>query len=127
MKTKKGLRERKTLAGRRSVTIDYQEINEIINKEELRMRGGITGDTKHYFVSYLRVYFQKKLHHSYAENLIGVAKYIAAKRELYVSTHGGYRLMKISSISDYLHRYSKEAAEELKEEQREKNRYKHKK
>lgn len=127
MKTKKGLKEGINLSEKRSIITDYQCSNEIIDKEELQKRGGITGDTKHYFVSYLRIYFQKKLHHSYAENLIGVAEYIAAKRELYVSTHGGYRLMKISSISDYLHRYSKEAAEELEEELREKNRYKHKK
>lgn len=95
---------------------ENQGDNEIIDKQELEKRHGITGDKEHYFITYLRKYHLKEIHHDYPYNLTGLAEYIAEKEELYISDYHSFKLMKTSSILTGLRKLNKQVKEEVERE-----------
>lgn len=95
---------------------DNQEDNEIIDEQELKNRRGITGDKKDYFITYLRMYHQDRVHHNYTYNLIGLAECIAEDKKLYVGEHNKFKLMKTSSILADLRKYNKQVKNKLEQE-----------
>lgn len=117
---KKGLR--KASAKKKSVrdTRYSSPQKEIITPEELKRRHGITGNKKEHILAYVRTYMAGKLFHDYAYSLVGLAKYIFDKKELYVTKHNGYKLMEFSSIHTLVRIFHKEEVIREEEEKQKK-------
>ena len=75
---------------------------EIISKDELEKRGGLTGDETALFTVYLQKLDEGEVHMGYSKKLKDLAKQIYEKENLYVPKQGGYKLMEISSIETEL-------------------------
>lgn len=131
MKSNKRKKEAGSMHTKESMHIDNQDYDEIIDKEELTKRKGITGDKTYYFIAYLRSFYTNDIHSTEAYNLTTLAKDIADKKVFYITKHNGYKLMKFSSILSGLHSLSKQVKNDLAREKEEKEKvkckYKHKK
>lgn len=75
---------------------------EIISRDELEKRGGLTGDETALFTVYLQKLDEGEVHMGYSKKLKDLAKQIYEKENLYVPKQGGYKLMEISSIETEL-------------------------
>lgn len=96
---------------------------EIISRDELEKRGGLTGDETALFVAYLQKFDKGDVHIGYSKKLKDLAKHIYEKEELYIPKHGGYKLMEVSSIETELsviRRVDREQREEEKRQAKEK-------
>lgn len=121
MKTNKNKKKPGSKPEKRGFKFENQGNNEIIDKQELKKRHGITGDKEHYFITHLRKYHLKEIHHDYPYNLTGLAEYIAEKEELYISDYHSFKLMKTSSILTGLRKLNKQVKEEIEREKEAKN------
>ncbi|WP_279097011.1 DUF4119 family protein [Bacteroides acidifaciens] len=75
---------------------------EIISRDELEKRGGLTGDETALFTVYLQKFDKGDVHMKYSKKLKDLAKHIHEKEHLYVPKQGGYKLMEVSSIETEL-------------------------
>lgn len=96
---------------------------EIISRDELEKRGGLTGDETALFTVYLQKFDQGDVHIGYSKKLKDLAEYIYEKENLYIPKHGGYKLMEVSSIETELsviRRANREQREEEEKQAKEK-------
>ena len=107
--------------------VDNQKYNKVFTEEELKNKGGIVAPGKIYFIAILQLYFLEHCYHKYKNDLNGLAQFLDNSNSLFIKAHGKYKLMKISSILTYLHQYSVEAFKDLKEKNKEEEKYKSKK
>lgn len=94
---------------------------EIISKEEMEKRGGITGGRTIFLTTYLKLSFDGHIHYRNSAKLIDLARFIYEKKLLYVSKQGGFKLMEVNSINtelSALKKLVKEQHEKEKMEQR---------
>lgn len=91
---------------------------EIISKDELEERGGLTGDATALLTVYLQKFEEGEAHIHYSKKLKDLAEHIHEKEILYIHKHGGYKLMEISSIETELCVIRRDRREQLEEEER---------
>lgn len=91
---------------------------EIISKDELEERGGLTGDATALLTVYLQKFEEGEAHIHYSKKLKDLAEHIHEKEILYIHKHGGYKLMEISSIETELCVIRRARREQLEEEER---------
>lgn len=94
---------------------------EIISKEELNKRAGITGNITLYLITILKLHFAGHIHYHNSNKMKDLARFVLDQKILYVPKHGGFKLMEFSSIVTELSALKKHAKEEYdreKEEQR---------
>ena len=91
---------------------------EIISKDELEERGGLTGDATALLTVYLQKFEEGEAHIHYSKKLKDLAEHIHEKEILYIHKHGGYKLMEVSSIETELCVIRKARREQLEEEER---------
>lgn len=104
---------------------------EIISKEELEKRGGITAGRTIFLTTYLKLSFDGHIHYRNSAKLIDLARFIYEKKLLYVSKQGGFKLMEINSINTELSalkklvkkQHDKEKMEQRMEAEKFKSRY----
>lgn len=126
MKLKNKSAKQKSKKDKMVLNTEIQYNDELISKEELERRGGITGDKDDYFILFLKEFHKGNFHYSHAKNLIDLAMYIANKKELYIEIHHAFRLMKISSITGKLRQLNRQAKKAIEEEKKAKEEYKNK-
>lgn len=90
---------------------------EIISRDELEKRGGLTGDTTAFLTVYLQKFEEGEVHVNYSKKLKDLAKHIYEKEILYISKHGGYKLMEVSSIETELSVIRRAKREQQEEEE----------
>ncbi|TRX40751.1 hypothetical protein FNW54_21545 [Bacteroides sp. HF-5092] len=91
---------------------------EIISKDELEERGGLTGDATALLTVYLQKFEEGEAHIHYSKKLKDLAEHIHEKEILYIHKHGGYKLMEVSSIETELCVIRRARREQLEEEER---------
>ena len=91
---------------------------EIISKDELEERGGLTGDATALLTVYLQKFEEGDAHIHYSKKLKDLAEHIHEKEILYIHKHGGYKLMEVSSIETELCVIRRARREQLEEEER---------
>lgn len=91
---------------------------EIISKDELEERGGLTGDATALLTVYLQKFEEGEAHIHYSKKLKDLAEHIHEKEILYIHKHGGYKLMEVSSIEAELCVIRRARRELLEEEER---------
>lgn len=91
---------------------------EIISRDELEKRGGLTGDATAVLAVYLHKFEEGEAHINYSKKLKDLAEYIYEKEILYIPKHGGYKLMEVSSIETELCVIRRARREQLEEEER---------
>ena len=91
---------------------------EIISKDELEERGGLTGDATALLTVYLQKFEEGEAHIHYSKKLKDLAEHINEKEILYIHKHGGYKLMEVSSIETELCVIRRARREQLEEEER---------
>ena len=91
---------------------------EIISKDELEERGGLTGDATALLSVYLQKFEEGEAHIHYSKKLKDLAEHIHEKEILYIHKHGGYKLMEVSSIETELCVIRRARREQLEEEER---------
>ena len=91
---------------------------EIISKDELEERGGLTGDATALLTVYLQKFEEGEAHIHYSKKLKDLAEHIHEKETLYIHKHGGYKLMEVSSIETELCVIRRARREQLEEEER---------
>ena len=91
---------------------------EIISKDELEERGGLTGDATALLTVYLQKFEEGEAHIHYSKKLKELAEHIHEKEILYIHKHGGYKLMEVSSIETELCVIRRARREQLEEEER---------
>lgn len=91
---------------------------EIISKDELEERGGLTGDATALLTVYLQKFEEGEAHIHYSKKLKDLAEHIHEKEILYIHKHGGYKLMEVSSIETELCVIRRDRREQLEEEER---------
>lgn len=91
---------------------------EIISRDELEERGGMTGDETALFMVYLQKFDEGDVHMRYSKKLKDLAKHIYEKEELYIPKHGGYKLMEVSSIETELSVIRRTIREQREEKER---------
>ena len=91
---------------------------EIISKDELEERGGLTGDATALLTVYLQKFEEGEAHIHYSKKLKDLAEHIHEKEILYINKHGGYKLMEVSSIETELCFIRRARREQLEEEER---------
>lgn len=91
---------------------------EIISKDELEERGGLTGDANALLTVYLQKFEEGEAHIHYSKKLKDLAEHIHEKEILYIHKHGGYKLMEVSSIETELCVIRRARREQLEEEER---------
>ena len=91
---------------------------EIISKDELEERGGLTGDATALLTVYLQKFEEGEAHIHYSKKLKDLAEHIHEKEILYIHKHGGYKLMEVSSIETELCVIRRASREQLEEEER---------
>lgn len=92
---------------------------EIISKEELEKRAGITGGRTPFLTTHLKMFFDGHIHYHNSTKLIDLARFIYEKKLLYVPKRGGYKLMEISSINTELSALKKRVKKEYEQEKKE--------
>lgn len=97
-----------------------QQKEEIISKEELENREGISGDTTVVLIALLKVFLDGDFISCNSTKLIGLAKYIYKHKILYTPKHDGYKLMELSSISAELGALRKSVEKEYTKDKEEK-------
>lgn len=90
---------------------------EIISRDELEKRGGLTGDTTAFLTVYLQKFEEGEVHVNYSKKLKDLAEHIYEKEILYISKHGGYKLMEVSSIETELSVIRRAKREQQEEEE----------
>ena len=63
---------------------------EIISRDELEKRGGLTGDPTALLAVYLHKFEEGEAHVNYSKKLKDLAEHIYEKEILYIPKHGGY-------------------------------------
>lgn len=116
--TKKG-----AVKNRKNMKTDNQDSEELIDQAELERRGGIIGNKTYHIIAYLRSYYEGNIKYEHVKNLTELAEYIYQRKEMYVSTHHRYRLMKFRSISDYVHGLSRQVMQDIEREKKYKENY----
>lgn len=96
-----------------------REKGEIISRDELEKRKGLTGDETALLSVYLHKFEAGEMHIGYSKKLKDLAQYIYDREELYVTKHGGYKLMEVSSIETALSVIRKANRERKEEEEEE--------
>ena len=91
---------------------------EIISKDELEERGGLTGDATALLTVYLQKFEEGEAHIHYSKKLKDLAEHIHEKEILYIHKHGGSKLMEVSSIETELCVIRRARREQLEEEER---------
>ena len=91
---------------------------EIISKDELEERGGLTGDATALLTVYLQKFEEGEAHIHYSKKLKDLAEHIHEKEILYIHKPGGYKLMEVSSIETELCVIRRARREQLEEEER---------
>lgn len=91
---------------------------EIISRDELEERGGLTGDATALLTVYLQKFEEREAHIHYSKKLKDLAEHIHEKEILYIHKHGGYKLMEVSSIETELCVIRRDRREQLEEEER---------
>lgn len=91
---------------------------EIISKDELEERGGLTGDATALLTVYLQKFEEGEAHIHYSKKLKDLAEHIHEKEILYIHKHGGYKLMEVSSIETELCVIRRARREQLEEEEK---------
>lgn len=91
---------------------------EIITRDELEKRGGLTGDATALLTVYLQKFEEGEAHIHYSKKLKDLAKHIHEKEILYIPKHGGYKLMEVSSIETELCVIRRARREQLEEEEK---------
>ena len=91
---------------------------EVISKDELEERGGLTGDATALLTVYLQKFEEGEAHIHYSKKLKDLAEHIHEKEILYIHKHGGYKLMEVSSIETELCVIRRARREQLEEEER---------
>ena len=91
---------------------------EIISKDELEERGGLTGDATALLTVYLQKFEEGEAHIHYSKKLKDLAEHIHEKEILYIHKHDGYKLMEVSSIETELCVIRRARREQLEEEER---------
>ena len=91
---------------------------EIISKDELEERGGLTGDATALLTVYLQKFEEGEALIHYSKKLKDLAEHIHEKEILYIHKHGGYKLMEVSSIETELCVIRRARREQLEEEER---------
>ena len=91
---------------------------EIVSRDELEKRGGLTGDATAFLTVYLQKFEEGEAHIHYSRKLKDLAEHIHEKEILYIPKHGGYKLMEVSSIETELCVIRRARRERLEEEER---------
>lgn len=91
---------------------------EIISKDELEERGGLTGDATALLTVYLQKFEEGEAHIHYSKKLKDLAEHIHEKEILYIHKHGGYKLMEVNSIETELCVIRRARREQLEEEEK---------
>lgn len=91
---------------------------EIISRDELEKRGGLTGDATAFLTVYLQKFEEGEAHIHCSRKLKDLAEHIHEKEILYIPKHGGYKLMEVSSIETELCVIRRARRERLEEEER---------
>lgn len=91
---------------------------EIISRDELEKRGGLTGDATAFLTVYLQKFEEGEVHINYSKKLKDLAEHIYEKEILYIPKHGGYKLMEVSSIETELCVIRRARRDRLEEEER---------
>lgn len=124
---KKKLKKEVHSSKKRNVQTDNQKYKKVFTEEEVREKEGIVSPDKVYFIAILQVHILQNIYRHKKNDMTKFAEYLDKEENLFIKTHGVFKLMKVSSILAYIHRYSKEAKADLKEKMTKEKEYKSKK